>query len=202
MAVVAFLALVAFSAVLARLTLTPSPASDGIAGSNLRPGASLRQYADSYSFPAACKQVGGNLLLGAPFGLLLPVLVERRMRMLRVLVVTALVMVLVELAQGALVEGRAFDVDDVLLNTAGAMIAYALIGRLIGRRYHTLAEPSKRTRMGIKFRGNGPLYRSRTQRSKTPAGQKKTQRKPQKTTQKRTQKKPRTGPQKRPQKKT
>ncbi|MFE6887080.1 VanZ family protein [Streptomyces sp. NPDC057694] len=202
MAIVAFLALVAFSAVLARLTLTPSPASEGIAGSNLRPGASLRQYADTYSFAGACKQVGGNLLLGAPFGLLLPVLVERRMRMLRVLVVTALVMVLVELAQGALVEGRAFDVDDVLLNTAGALIAYALIGRLIGRRYHTLAEPSKRTGMGIKFPGNGPRYRSRPQAGKAPAGQKKTQQKPQKKTQKKTQQKTRQGAQKTAPKKT
>ncbi|MFI0238552.1 VanZ family protein [Streptomyces sp. NPDC016845] len=139
-AIVAFLALVAFSAVLARLTLTPSPASDRIAGSNLRPGASLRQYADQYTFAAACKQIGGNLLLGAPFGLLLPVLVARRMRWLRVLALTAIVMVLVELAQGALVQGRAFDVDDVILNTAGALIAYVLVGRRIGHGYHALAE--------------------------------------------------------------
>ncbi|MEU6390899.1 VanZ family protein [Streptomyces sp. NPDC046939] len=145
-ALVAFLALVAFSAVLARLTLTPSPASDGVAGSNLRPGASLRQYADQYTFAAACKQIGGNLLLGAPFGLLLPVLVARRMRWLRVLALTALVMVLVELAQGALVRGRAFDVDDVILNTAGALIAYVLVGRRIGHGYHALAERTAKDR--------------------------------------------------------
>ncbi|WP_018528895.1 MULTISPECIES: VanZ family protein [unclassified Streptomyces] len=160
-ALVAFLALVAFSAVLARLTLTPSPSSNGIAGSNLRPGASLRQYADSYTFLAACKQIGGNLLLGAPFGLLLPVLVARRMRMVRVLLLTAVVMVLVELAQGALVEGRAFDVDDVILNTAGALIAYVLVGRRIGHRYHSLADPPQGSRLGIKFRGKGLRYRSK-----------------------------------------
>ncbi|MBO1330549.1 VanZ family protein [Streptomyces sp. VRA16 Mangrove soil] len=162
MALVAFVALVAFSAVLARLTLTPSPASDGIAGANLRPGASLRQYAESYTFLAACKQIGGNLLLGAPFGLFMPVLVARRRRMLRVLLVTALVMVLVEMAQGALVEGRAFDVDDVLLNTAGALIAYVLVGRRIGHRYHALAGPREERRLKIRFRGNGPRDRSWT----------------------------------------
>lgn len=139
--VVAFAALVAFSVLLAELTLTPSPASRGIAGSNLQPGHSLRQYADDYTFLGACKQVGGNLLIGAPFGIILPVLVPRRLRMVRVVLLTMLVMVLVELAQGALVEGRAFDVDDVILNTSGAIIAYALIGRIIGHKYHALAEP-------------------------------------------------------------
>ncbi|MFB6675687.1 VanZ family protein [Streptomyces sp. NPDC056390] len=155
----AFVALVAFSAVLARLTLTPSPASADIAGSNMRPGHSLRQYAESYTFLSACKQIGGNLLLGAPFGLLLPVLVARKSRMLRVLAVTVLVMALVELAQGAIVEGRAFDVDDVILNTTGALIAYFLLGRRIGHSYHALARPSGRNRLAIRLRGNGARYR-------------------------------------------
>ncbi|MFJ1749814.1 VanZ family protein [Streptomyces sp. NPDC088116] len=136
----AFVALTAFSAVLAGLTLTPSPASAGIAGANLTPGRSLRQYAEDYSFLAACKQAGGNVLMGTPFGLILPVLVPRRMRMVRVVLLTALVMAMVELAQGAMVEGRAFDVDDVILNTSGALIAYVLLGRIIGRRFHALAE--------------------------------------------------------------
>ncbi|MEU5403846.1 VanZ family protein [Streptomyces sp. NPDC005963] len=139
---VALAALVVFSVVLARLTLTPSTASADIAGANLQPGKSMRQYAEEYTFLAACKQVGGNLLLGAPFGLILPVLVPRRLRMLRVLVLTAMVMVFVELTQGALVEGRAFDVDDVILNTSGALIAYLVLGRRLSHRFHTLAEPT------------------------------------------------------------
>jgi glycopeptide antibiotics resistance protein len=139
--VLAFLLLVAFSAVLARLTLTPSPASDGLAGSNLRPGHSLRQYAQDYTFLAACKQVGGNLLLGAPFGILLPLLVPGRMRLVRVFVVTLLVMSLVELAQGAVVEGRAFDVDDVILNTTGALLGYAFLGRRLSRSLRRRTEP-------------------------------------------------------------
>ncbi|MFD8967378.1 VanZ family protein [Streptomyces sp. NPDC059568] len=151
---VALVALVVFSAVLARLTLTPSPASAEIAGANLRPGRSLRQYLEDYTFLAACKQIGGNLLLGAPFGLLLPVLVPRRMRMVRVVLLTAVVMVLVELAQGAVVEGRAFDVDDVILNTGGALIAYLLVGRRIGRRFRALetvpTKPRKPSRPPVK----------------------------------------------------
>ncbi|MFE1957214.1 VanZ family protein [Streptomyces sp. NPDC059479] len=154
---VALVALVVFSAVLARLTLTPSPVSAEIAGANLRPGRSLRQYLEDYTFLAACKQIGGNLLLGAPFGLLLPVLVPRRMRVVRVVLLTAVVMVLVELAQGAMVEGRAFDVDDVILNTGGALIAYLLVGRRIGRRFRALepvsgpsVKPRKLSRRPVK----------------------------------------------------
>ncbi|MFJ4839443.1 VanZ family protein [Streptomyces sp. NPDC088746] len=136
----AFVALVAFSVVLAKVTLTPSPASEGIVTSNLKPGRSLRQYAEDYTFLAACKQAGGNLLLGAPFGVLLPILVPRRLRMIRMTVLTVLVMAVVELAQGALVAGRAFDIDDVILNTAGALLGYALVGRRISHRYHALAD--------------------------------------------------------------
>jgi glycopeptide antibiotics resistance protein len=136
----AFLALVAFSVVLAKVTLTPSSASEGIVTSNLRPGRSLRQYAEDYTFLAACKQAGGNLLLGAPFGVLLPILVPRRLRMVRMTVLTVLVMSFVELAQGALVAGRAFDIDDVILNTAGALLGYALVGRRISHRYHALSD--------------------------------------------------------------
>ncbi|MGJ5693325.1 VanZ family protein [Streptomyces sp. SID7815] len=136
----AFVALVAFSVVLAKVTLTPSPASEDIVTSNLRPGRSLRQYAEDYTFLAACKQAGGNLLLGAPFGVLLPILVPRRLRMIRMTVLTVLVIAVVELVQGALVAGRAFDVDDVILNTAGALLGYVLLGRRLSHHYHALAD--------------------------------------------------------------
>lgn len=139
--VCAFLLLVAFSAVLAKLTLTPSPASDGIAGSNLRPGHSLRQYAEEYTFLAACKQAGGNLLLGAPFGVLVPLLVPGRLRVVRVFFVALVVMVLVEMAQGAVIEGRAFDVDDVILNTTGALLGYWLLGRRLARSLQRRTAP-------------------------------------------------------------
>lgn len=142
MLVATVLGLVVFSVVLAQVTLTPSPASEDLVHSNLRPGRSLRQYAEDYTFLAACKQAGGNLLLGAPFGVLLPILVARRLRMIRMVLLTAAVMVVVELVQGALVAGRAFDIDDVTLNTTGALLGYLLLGRRISHRYHTLNEPS------------------------------------------------------------
>ncbi|MEU2247959.1 VanZ family protein [Streptomyces sp. NPDC019224] len=142
--VLAFVAMAGFSVVLAKVTLTPSPASEELVKSNLRPGRSLRQYAEDYTFLAACKQAGGNLVLGMPFGVLLPVLVPRRLRMLRMFLLTVLVIVVVELVQGAIVAGRAFDVDDVILNTAGALLAYLLVGRRLSHRYHVLAEEPDR----------------------------------------------------------
>ncbi|MFF0502273.1 VanZ family protein [Streptomyces fimicarius] len=144
---VVLLGLVVFSVLLAKVTLTPSPASEDLVTSNLRPGRSLRQYAEDYTFLAACKQAGGNLLLGVPFGLLLPFFVPRRLRMIRMTLLTAVVMAVVELIQGALVAGRAFDIDDVILNTAGALLGYFVLGRRITHRYYMYADvpaPSER----------------------------------------------------------
>ncbi|MFE4550836.1 VanZ family protein [Streptomyces sp. NPDC056785] len=133
---VAFVAMVGFAVVLARLTLEPSPASKALIHTNLHPGRSLRAYLDQPALRDAVKQIGGNILLGVPFGVLLPVLVPRTRGILRVVVLTAAVMLLVELAQGAFITGRAFDIDDVILNTSGALLGYLLLGRRMGRAVH------------------------------------------------------------------
>ncbi|MEU1081174.1 VanZ family protein [Streptomyces sp. NPDC005908] len=132
----AFVFMVVFAVVLARLTLQPSPASEALTHTNLHPGRSLRAYLDQPALRDAVKQIGGNILLGVPFGVLAPVIAPRTRGFLRILVLTAVVMLLVEVAQGSLVTGRAFDVDDVILNTAGALIGYLLLGRRMSRAVH------------------------------------------------------------------
>ncbi|GAA2455948.1 VanZ family protein [Streptomyces macrosporus] len=134
--VVALAATVLFAVVLARLTLTPSYASEALTHSNLRPGDSIRAYLDQPAFRDTVKQLGGNILLGVPFGVLLPVAWPRARGLLRVVALTALVMAMVELVQGFLVPGRAFDIDDVILNTSGALLGYLLLGRRLGRAVH------------------------------------------------------------------
>ncbi|MFD8326129.1 VanZ family protein [Streptomyces lydicus] len=134
--VVAFAAMVAFAVVLARITLTPSAASVPLTHPNLHPGASIRDYLGAPNLADAAKQLGGNVVLGVPFGVLWPVLEPRARGLVRVGVATALVMLLVELVQGALVTGRAFDIDDVILNCAGALLGYLLLGRRLGRAVH------------------------------------------------------------------
>ncbi|MCC8337459.1 VanZ family protein [Streptomyces sp. R1] len=132
----AFVFMVAFAVVLARLTLHPSPASEALTHTNLHPGRSLSAYLDQPALRDAVKQIGGNILLGGPFGVLVPVVAPRTRGVLRVLLLTAVVMLLVEFAQGALVTGRAFDIDDVILNTGGALIGYLLLGRRMSRTVH------------------------------------------------------------------
>ncbi|MFI7087857.1 VanZ family protein [Streptomyces anulatus] len=166
---VVLLGLVAFSVLLAKVTLTPSPASEDLVTANLRPGRSLRQYAEDYTFLAACKQAGGNLLLGVPFGLLLPFFVPRRLRMIRTTLLTAVAMAVVELIQGALVEGRAFDIDDVILNTAGALLGYFVLGRRISHRYYTYTDdpgPSAEKPEAELKRAPGPVGRAKAARAK------------------------------------
>ncbi|MFH9085021.1 VanZ family protein [Streptomyces sp. NPDC017673] len=139
----AFACMVAFAVALARITLQPSPASVPLTHSNLHPGRSLRAYLEQASLRDALRQLGGNLLLGVPFGVLVPVLAPRARGALQVLALTALVMLMVELVQGALVTGRAFDIDDVILNTAGALVGWLLLGRRLGRGVHRrVREPS------------------------------------------------------------
>nr|WP_093659928.1 VanZ family protein [Streptomyces radiopugnans] len=134
--VVALAATVLFAVVLARLTLTPSYASEALTHSNLRPGDSIRNYLNQPAFRDTVKQLGGNIALGVPFGVLLPVAWPRARGLLRVVLLTTAVMVVVELVQGAVVPGRAFDIDDVILNTTGALLGYLLLGRRIGRAVH------------------------------------------------------------------
>lgn len=134
--VAAFVGTVLFSVVLARLTLEPSAASAALVHRNISPGHSISAYLDGASTTEAVRQLGGNLLLGLPFGVLLPVLMPQARGLLRVGVVTVCLMTLVELIQGALVTGRVFDIDDVILNTAGALVGYLLIGRRLGRAVH------------------------------------------------------------------
>lgn len=146
-----FACMVAFAALLARATLVPSPGSVDLTHTNLRPGDSIRAYLERPALRDSVKQIGGNLLLGLPFGVLLPVVAPRARGPLRVVVVTAAVMLLVEAAQGILVTGRAFDVDDVLLNTAGALIGYLLAGRRLGRALHP-----RRRHWWHRWTGGGP----------------------------------------------
>ncbi|KOU23494.1 membrane protein [Streptomyces sp. WM6372] len=134
--VTAFAGTVLFGVVLARLTLEPSAASAALVHSNVTPGRSINAYLDGTSTIEAVRQLGGNLLLGLPFGVLLPVLLPPARGLLRVGAVTVCLMTLVELVQGALVTGRVFDIDDVILNTAGALLGYLLIGRRLGRAVH------------------------------------------------------------------
>ncbi|MGH3343318.1 MAG: VanZ family protein [Carbonactinosporaceae bacterium] len=126
-------ALAAYLVVLYRMTLTPVAGTDGLTPGNTDPGASIELYLDHFDPVSAALQIGGNLLLCAPLGLLLPVVTWSLRGPLRLAAAVAILMTVVELAQGFLVPGRAFDVDDLILNVIGATLAYLVLGRRLSR---------------------------------------------------------------------
>jgi glycopeptide antibiotics resistance protein len=62
---------------------------------------------------------------------LLPVVFVRLHGLGRIAIVAFLVSLAVETIQGTLVAGRAFDIDDVILNVTGVLLAYLLVGRKV-----------------------------------------------------------------------
>lgn len=131
----ALAALAAFGYWLYRFTLTPVK-DRGWAVGNTHPGETLRFYLDKPSIRDAAKQIGGNLVLFAPLGALLPVAFSRLRGPVRIALICGLISLAVEVAQGTMVSGRAFDADDVILNTTGGFLAYLLIGRRLARLAH------------------------------------------------------------------
>jgi glycopeptide antibiotics resistance protein len=79
----------------------------------------------------------GNVLLFAPFGFLLPLLVPAMRRWWRVLAVGAGVSLCIELYQLAWPSVRRADVNDLLMNALGTLLGFAalrMIETSIGRR--------------------------------------------------------------------
>jgi glycopeptide antibiotics resistance protein len=87
-------------------------------------------------------QMIANLLLLLPVGLLGPIVLPWMDRWARVLAVSVALSAAIELAQ-LWVPDRSADVDDVLLNVAGALMGYAILTlmRAVGMtRHRTVAE--------------------------------------------------------------
>jgi glycopeptide antibiotics resistance protein len=87
------------------------------------------------------RQFVGNLFLLLPVGLLGPMVVPALNGWLRVFVVAFAMSLAIEVAQLG-IPNRSADVDDVMLNVAGAMLGYAIFGllRLGSRRPSPIAD--------------------------------------------------------------
>lgn len=91
----------------------------------------------------AVAQVGGNLLVLAALGFFLPIRFAFAASLPRVLVLAAATSVMVETLQWVLGIGRVSSIDDVLINTVGALLAAGLsrrwwAGRKWGEQNHPL----------------------------------------------------------------
>jgi glycopeptide antibiotics resistance protein len=86
---------------------------------------------------ATLAELFANVLLFAPFGFLLPLLVPAMRRWWRVLAAGAGVSLLIELSQIAWPSVRKADANDVLMNALGALLGFAalrLTEAFLGRR--------------------------------------------------------------------
>ena len=133
-----FLLLAGYAAFLAWLTLSPMDTSGTGAQNNYDPFSTIRLALDSES-PRKVAQVLGNGLLFLPIGLLVPWSFPR-LKLITAAVGACLLSALIEIAQFTWVDGRVFDVDDILLNSGGALLGIMLVtvGRVVrwlfGRR--------------------------------------------------------------------
>jgi len=117
------LALVAALLLIAVVTLSPRPGGTLV---ELVPLTDLREAVGERDLGLLLKSVA-NVLLFVPFGAALG-LYDVSLR--AALVAGATLSSVVEVVQFAVVPGRTSSVDDVVLNTVGAVLGYLLVSRL------------------------------------------------------------------------
>jgi glycopeptide antibiotics resistance protein len=130
------LLLVIYLALLAALTLRPgNPEAAAAVGArdNFTPFAEIKRSLADGSLRSLA-QVAGNALLFAPFGVLVP-LSFPRLRILTAVLAAATASATVEIVQLTHLAGRMFDIDDVILNVAGACVGGLLVGIWRGVAY-------------------------------------------------------------------
>ena len=125
------------------LTLAPAhPLPGQVVDDNLIPFHTLRIYLDNIGSWFWMRNLLGNLGLLLPIGLLGPIALPALDRWWRVALLALLVSTAIELTQ-LLVPDRSADIDDVIVNVAGAMLGYVIfsLARLVWRGSQ---QPSRR----------------------------------------------------------
>ena len=108
------------------LTLEPAhPLPGQVVDDNLIPFHTLAIYWRNLGSEFWMRNLFGNLALLLPLGLLGPIALPAVDRWWRIALVALLYSVAIELIQ-RLVPARSADVDDVIVNVAGALIGYAV----------------------------------------------------------------------------
>lgn len=152
-AIIARCALTSALAWILALTLFPIPVDAGVWQFSRRFGdvtlVPFRTIRTQLAFGlerSEARQLIGNVALFVPLGILLPAAVRTCRRLWVTLVVAAGLSILIESLQ-ALLPGHTTDVDDVILNTAGAALGF-LAFRLIAWTVRLRAAPEERTLRG------------------------------------------------------
>lgn len=137
---IAMVGLAAYSAALIGVAFGPIPVDSRLIAelrvevdlqNNLKPLASILGIWQSQPAAVVARQVGGNFILLAPLGVLLPSLFESCQRFGRTVAIGVTVALSIEVVQLAISGLLGFtykllDVDDILLNTSGVAIGWAI----------------------------------------------------------------------------
>lgn len=102
---------------------------DGPLRYNLEPLRTVRLYfdmANGLSYASRLVNLLGNVAVFAPFGILLPLVVTGYRSFIRLTLLSALGIIILELLQMLLHVGS-LDIDDLLLNLVGVWTGYALL---------------------------------------------------------------------------
>lgn len=102
---------------------------------NIVPLYTIKKYIihyDHFNFDIWFKNLFGNIVLFIPIGIFLPLLNKKYLSVFRLVVVSILLIAVVEFTQMATRVGS-FDVDDIILNTFGALLGL-LMTRLVLRQ--------------------------------------------------------------------
>jgi glycopeptide antibiotics resistance protein len=121
------------------LTLQPAhPLPGQVVDDNLVPLHTLAIYVDNLGSEFWLRNLFGNLALLLPLGLLGPIALPALDRWWRIALVALLYSVAIELIQLA-VPDRSADIDDVIVNVAGALLGYG--GLAVIRRFSSARQP-------------------------------------------------------------
>ena len=116
------------------LTLQPAhPLPGQVVDDNLVPFHTLAIYWRNLGSDFWMRNLFGNLLLILPLGLLGPIILPALDRWWRIALVALLYSVAIEVTQLA-VPDRSADIDDVIVNVAGALLGYAVLSLVHRRR--------------------------------------------------------------------
>ena len=103
---------------------------------NFVPFASINELLNHFYYMVPLRNILGNIILFTPLGFILVLKFKRLNSMMSVVLVGLLSSTSIEFIQ-LLLPNRAFDIDDIILNTLGTMIGFLIlkatkIGKIVG----------------------------------------------------------------------